>query len=573
MAFNLSWAGAPLPGFSDHDYDSADGAQLGGGSGSEAGDDEYDGDTIGEINDSFLASPAPTKGKGKGKQKVVKDSNIAAVPKKLTLDYDTDDARLIELKRQGKTDEQVSQQLKNEGRIQYEAKTVGNRWMRLKKLLIQQEDERLDDELSDWHEGEDDQLEEIAKAVAPKFDHQIQLLEQRRWHEISQHLADKLGRRKYTGKACRERIEAVKNGTALPPIELAENPEERRRMKDERIAANKKARQDARDEQRAKEQRAQARAEAKKRENSEAMKKKIDDAVQKRNEKATAERIKEERRENKELDKQHRLMMEARFVAEKAWIAKRKKAEEDLYKELTGYNMGGKRPGRVRKGHEEEEEAEASDVSSSSEEDDIIDLISSDNDDPDDAAANSDADFEALINPPPATPPPIETPARLSTLFRPRAGFHPAPVTKSTLLNPRSILSVHELEALLFYRSLPRRGPSESHAEVVARLAANDETLKSDELSQLLIHLTEKSKGKKFEKIARLREADARGSDAGQMGVRSTDLEFVRRYEGFEGFEGVLEEVVGELQGGGVIGVGVDAGEGGDEDDDEAMEE
>lgn len=38
--------------------------------------------------------------------------------------------------------------------MRYEPKTVGSRWLRLRKLLERIENERLDDELSDWHEGE-----------------------------------------------------------------------------------------------------------------------------------------------------------------------------------------------------------------------------------------------------------------------------------------------------------------------------------------------------------------------------------------------------------------------------------
>jgi len=33
-------------------------------------------------------------------------------------------------------------------------KTVGSRWLRLRKALEKAEEERLDDELSDWHAGE-----------------------------------------------------------------------------------------------------------------------------------------------------------------------------------------------------------------------------------------------------------------------------------------------------------------------------------------------------------------------------------------------------------------------------------
>lgn len=370
-------------------------------------------------------------------------------------------------------------------------------------------------------------MDEITKAVAPKFDHQIRLLEDRRWHEISLHLAEKLGKRKYTGKACHERADGIKDGTALPPIELAENQDERRQMRDECIAAAKKARQDAKDAQRGKEQRAQARAAAKKRETEESNQKKIQNALQKRAEKEEAERIREERNENKKKMKQHRLAVLAQFRAEKAWVKTRKQAERALYRQLTGYNIDGKTPGRTRKNKDgyESEEAEVTDEFESDEEE-IIDLADDEETD-EDGNAESDDENAAEEEIAPCT--------KKACVPKNLAGFVRAEVTKDTLLNPRSIMSDAELVRLLFYRDLPRRSSDESHAEVVARLAASDEALKSEELSQLLIHLNEKSKGKKPEKIARLQEADAKACDAGEMGVKSTDLSFMQRYEGYTG--------------------------------------
>lgn len=78
----------------------------------------------------------------------------AAVPKRIVADYDSDDGRIISLKQQGYGDEYVSSKLIQEGRIRYVPKTVGSRWIRLRKALEQAENEKLDDELSDWHVGE-----------------------------------------------------------------------------------------------------------------------------------------------------------------------------------------------------------------------------------------------------------------------------------------------------------------------------------------------------------------------------------------------------------------------------------
>lgn len=76
------------------------------------------------------------------------------MPKRIVADYDSDDGRIITLKQQGYSDEYVAQRLMDESRVRYVPKTVGSRWLRLRKALQEAEDEKLDDELSDWHVGE-----------------------------------------------------------------------------------------------------------------------------------------------------------------------------------------------------------------------------------------------------------------------------------------------------------------------------------------------------------------------------------------------------------------------------------
>lgn len=60
----------------------------------------------------------------------------------------------MDLKQQGYTDEYVARQLVKEDRIRYCARTVGSRWLRLRKALEAKEEEILEDEFSDWHNGE-----------------------------------------------------------------------------------------------------------------------------------------------------------------------------------------------------------------------------------------------------------------------------------------------------------------------------------------------------------------------------------------------------------------------------------
>jgi hypothetical protein len=48
----------------------------------------------------------------------------------------------------------IAQHLAKEGRINYHPKTIGTRWARIKRMLQKVQDQMLDDELTDWHEGD-----------------------------------------------------------------------------------------------------------------------------------------------------------------------------------------------------------------------------------------------------------------------------------------------------------------------------------------------------------------------------------------------------------------------------------
>ena len=51
-------------------------------------------------------------------------------------------------------EKEIAQRLIDEGRTNYHPKTIGTRWARLKKVLQKHNDELLDQDLTDWHDGD-----------------------------------------------------------------------------------------------------------------------------------------------------------------------------------------------------------------------------------------------------------------------------------------------------------------------------------------------------------------------------------------------------------------------------------
>lgn len=78
----------------------------------------------------------------------------AALPKPVTADLDSEDEIILRMKEDGFTDQQVVNKLKEENRVRYDRKTIGSRFLRIQAALAAKQDERLEAEETDWHEGE-----------------------------------------------------------------------------------------------------------------------------------------------------------------------------------------------------------------------------------------------------------------------------------------------------------------------------------------------------------------------------------------------------------------------------------
>ncbi|KAL2355220.1 hypothetical protein BJ546DRAFT_678311 [Cryomyces antarcticus] len=169
----------------------------------------------------------------------------AAVPKKVVADMDTDDEIIVTMKQNRCVDAEIAERLINEGRTRYDVKTIASRWQRLRRVLAERQDELLDDDLTDWHMGEDDALEQAYKDADDMLNVELAKVYDRRWRFVAMYLRRKISTSKYSARACKERFEALQNGTARCPPELDENPEARRAERDAKLAERQRVKEEA----------------------------------------------------------------------------------------------------------------------------------------------------------------------------------------------------------------------------------------------------------------------------------------------------------------------------------------
>lgn len=90
----------------------------------------------------------------KPKKKAKLTSGRAPVSRRIVPNYDSEDEIIVDMKQAGYPDEAVVKRLVEEGRTRYDPKSISSRWQRIRKAVQAAEDELLDEELTDWHEGE-----------------------------------------------------------------------------------------------------------------------------------------------------------------------------------------------------------------------------------------------------------------------------------------------------------------------------------------------------------------------------------------------------------------------------------
>lgn len=91
---------------------------------------------------------------GSAYKKLKVEGGRPAVAKKVTPQLDSDDELIVRMKNAKYLEKDIAERLEKEGRIKYHPKTIGTRWARIKKVMQREQDQMLDEELTDWHDGD-----------------------------------------------------------------------------------------------------------------------------------------------------------------------------------------------------------------------------------------------------------------------------------------------------------------------------------------------------------------------------------------------------------------------------------
>jgi hypothetical protein len=161
-----------------------------------------------------------------------------ATQRPISADLDSTDELIVNLKEQGYSNEAVCKQLAREGRINYDKKTVGSRYLRLKNAIFEREEKRLEGELTDWHDGEDEALLKADQLALVEIHDTIARTRARRWHLVARNLQKILKKEaKYSPGACKKRFVALQHDSATVPPELDDDPTRRFEEKAARVLA------------------------------------------------------------------------------------------------------------------------------------------------------------------------------------------------------------------------------------------------------------------------------------------------------------------------------------------------
>jgi hypothetical protein len=369
--------------------------------------------------------------------------------------------------------------------------------------------------------NQDESLEQAVKEIDAKIDKEIAKLRDRKWQQVATHVADLIQKKKYTQRLCRERYDALMDGTALTPIELDSDEEGRAELRTTRIATNKRLREEAAVAQELEEQQRLAARIAKKEARAANVVVRITKAQQK---KLDEEKISNMRKQSIAARKAQKAIM-ANWVAymkvDMRWATRKQNVERRVTNRLLGLPLSY-RPSRYNRADEEEAEVEAVATIHVPDDPEEVDVAAEDddklNDDVSTVAASSRCG-SVEDNPTPhkkqRTSCSLPSPARSSKSVSPK---HISPgeatVTGKTRASPRFVMTVEELNVVLASRDLPRASDSETHEQVVARLCEEDTLSTQQALRTALKASGLSAGGKKVALIERLQMYDASRSAA-----------------------------------------------------------
>ncbi|USP73748.1 hypothetical protein yc1106_01022 [Curvularia clavata] len=189
-----------------------------------------------EDNDS--SNKQPSCGPNTQKRNNIERSTFSG--KRISDELDSDDELMLQMRENGFTDRQIAQRLQKEGRVRYDEKSISTRIVRIRQAKAEKVEFLLKEGYKEWKYEEDKLLLQAYALADIEINYEIERIRAWRFRKVSDHMRRLNKNALFSANACRERYNALVEGTARIPTALDDDPEARRvEMEAYRVAREK----------------------------------------------------------------------------------------------------------------------------------------------------------------------------------------------------------------------------------------------------------------------------------------------------------------------------------------------
>ncbi|KAF2865874.1 hypothetical protein BDV95DRAFT_240490 [Massariosphaeria phaeospora] len=163
-----------------------------------------------------------------GRRSHGKGDTLAAYHKKVSAELDSDDELMLNMREKGFSDRQIADKLARDGRVRYDPKSIATRIGRVRQAQAAHVDWQLQEGYKEWEYQEDLNLLQAYDLADIEVNYEIERIRAWRFRKVSEYMRRLNKDTIISAKACRERYQALLDGTATIPSEEADDPAQRR---------------------------------------------------------------------------------------------------------------------------------------------------------------------------------------------------------------------------------------------------------------------------------------------------------------------------------------------------------
>lgn len=200
-----------------------------------------------EEDDALTSKPSSRVPGTFGRRNRKKGETLPAYHKRVTHELDSDDELMMEMREKGFSDRQIADKLAKDGRVRYDQKSISTRIMRIRLAQADNVDFLLREGYKEWEFDDvshpvdewssqnqgltciQDCLLMQAYALADiEVSYEVERIRAWRFKKVSEYMRRLKKDALFSATACRERYNALVEGTARIPTEMDDDPDTRR---------------------------------------------------------------------------------------------------------------------------------------------------------------------------------------------------------------------------------------------------------------------------------------------------------------------------------------------------------